>query len=124
MTAAFAMAAMLCAVPAFRAVVVCGVYGSPIDCQKRAAAARARFWATYPDNLMLNQYPQNSSLPRRAGQGAVADLFDRYVSGIKLDNGIPRSAQPEFFEWPEAFRKNLAAAVCCKVGTKIGADSW
>ena len=136
-------------------MVTCGIRESPIDCQKRAdlaaaeekayqeavkkkgemnrelAAARAQFWATYPDKpgaeaarqkfadllhekdiyyLILNQYPQNAALTQQHGQGAVASLFDLYVGGVKLDNGIPRTAQPEFFDWAEAFRKNLAAS--------------
>ena len=68
------LAAIVCAIPAFGAVVTCGIYVSPIECQKRAdqaaanekayreavqkkaemnqeiAAARAKFWATYPIN--------------------------------------------------------------------------
>jgi hypothetical protein len=67
------LALMLCAMPAAPAVVTCQVWESPIACQNHAnqeaanerayreavakkaemnqelAAARARFWATYPD---------------------------------------------------------------------------
>jgi hypothetical protein len=102
-----------------------------VEFNQEIAAVRAKFWATYPDKpgaqaarekfaemlrqkdlyyLILNQYPQNAKLTREAGPGAVADLFDRYVGGINMDNGIPRAVRPEFFEWAEAFRRNLNAA--------------
>jgi hypothetical protein len=69
----FLIGAILDAIPAFGAVVTCGVLESPIECQNRAstaalnekayadgvkakyefndqiAAARAKFWANYPD---------------------------------------------------------------------------
>ena len=40
--------------------------------------------------VLLNDFPEY--------EAGIADLVDRFVGGIKLDDGIPQSASPEFYQ--------------------------
>lgn len=93
------------------------------------AAARARFWATYPDKpgfqaardkfvemlhqkdiyfliLIYSSSEMQNSVPE-APKGSVAELLDRYVGGTQLDNGISRTSLQEFQDWVDAFGQHL-----------------
>ncbi len=150
------IAAMFCASQAFGAVVSCGVHESPISCQQRAdtaalnerayaegarvkaefnrdiTAARAKFWATYPDKpgfeaardkfvemlrtkdmyfLILRSMAAigNSAGGAKVNTADYSKLGDLYVGGTPLDNGISRPSDPEFTDWADTFAKNLQA---------------
>ena len=132
----------------------CSQWESPIDCQIREeehdrilrqqaeeagkakadfieaiAAARAQFWATYPNKSGAAQAtqqfadllwqkdiyflelalrsPQSKDRTDRRGPGFLANVQDLMVGLEKTDGGIRQSASPEFFDWVAAVRKGF-----------------
>jgi len=105
--------------------------GAKMDMSQQIATARARFWQTYPnkpgfaeasanfaallndkDIYYLNTYisAQRLNLPHQPAMDQTVAGMDVIYGGVKVDDGIPESAEFAFREWSISFKENLDAA--------------